>query len=70
MNIEVTNGLIVQLTLAEAKQFIPKRKVMISEQISKAEKDLAQTNKIRENFEENFNKLTLALNPLLANLNI
>lgn len=60
----------MQLTLAEAKQFIPKRKIMISEQISKAEKDLAQTNKIRENFEENFNKLTLALNPLLANLNI
>ena len=63
-------GLIVQLTLSEAKEVIPKIKNLLREKLEVAKTDLIKAHKTKRNFEESFAKLKLTLDPIVARLGL
>lgn len=68
VNLEVGIDLVVQFTPEEAKEFIPKLQQLIQEKLEKAEKEAEYVHSLRDKFEENYEKLNLAINPLLSQL--
>jgi len=68
LNLEVGVGLVVQLTPAEAREFIPKLQRLLLEKAEKLEQEAAFVHGLREKFEQNLEKLALAVNPLLSHL--
>lgn len=62
-------GLWVDLTHEEASKLIPGLKELISTKIGRVSQELADIDKIKAQFAENYNKLKLALEPLLEDLN-
>ncbi len=61
-------GLIVQLKPSEAKEMIPKIKDLIKDKMDRIEKDIQQIQVVKQQFEDNYGKLQLALNPLIKDL--
>jgi ribosome recycling factor len=58
----------VQLTPEEARELIPKLQRLLQDRIEKAEQEAAYMHDLREKFEENLQRLSLAINPLLSQL--
>lgn len=61
-------GLIVQLTAEECKNVIPKIQENLLSRIQEAEKEVKRINEVASKFVANFERFSLTLDPLLANL--
>lgn len=70
VNLDVGMGLSVQLTLAEAKELIPKLKDLLREKLEQTKQDLAKAYQAKQAFEESYLKLQLALDPIVARLGV
>ena len=70
VNLEVSLGLVVQLTPAEAKEYIPKVKQLLRDKMTSTEAELRRVDQIRKNFEDNYTKLGMAVDGVLARFGI
>lgn len=68
MNLDVGLALVVQLTPAEARGLIPQLKLNLGTRMGRLEKEVREIEVVKSQFDGNFTKLQLALNPLLKDL--